>query len=95
MAIKEWADLADRADVSLERSLAAFDMFVLHDREGDFDEVFLCINLGMLSLSNYRFRSLATWMISHNGSTLNIRTLRSKALVKRPSLLRSTFELIT
>jgi len=39
MAIKEWADLADRAEVSLERALAAFDMFVLHDREGDFDEV--------------------------------------------------------
>ena len=39
IAIKEWAKLKDRQDVSLERALAAYDMFVLHDREGDFNDV--------------------------------------------------------
>lgn len=39
MAIKEWLGLKDGALVSLERALVAFDMFVLHGRKGDFDEV--------------------------------------------------------
>ncbi|KAK4694902.1 F-box protein 21, partial [Lecanoromycetidae sp. Uapishka_2] len=39
MAIKEWVKLKDGEPVPLERALAAFDMFVLHGRRGDFDEV--------------------------------------------------------
>lgn len=39
MAINEWVKLKDGKPVSLERALAAFDMFVLHGRKGDFNEV--------------------------------------------------------
>ncbi len=39
MAIGEWAKLKDGQSAPLERALAAYDMLVLHDREGDFDEV--------------------------------------------------------
>lgn len=39
MAVEEWAKLKDSDSVSLERALAAYDMFVLHDRDGDFDDV--------------------------------------------------------
>ena len=39
MAIEEWAKLKNGDSVSLERALAAYDMFVLHDRDGDFDDV--------------------------------------------------------
>ncbi|KAA6409060.1 MAG: hypothetical protein FRX48_07404 [Lasallia pustulata] len=38
MAVEEWAKLKDSDSVSLERALAAYDMFVLHDRDGDFDD---------------------------------------------------------
>ena len=39
MAIEEWARLKDGEAIPLERALAAFDMFILHDRDGDLDEV--------------------------------------------------------
>ena len=39
IAIQEWVRLGDGDSVSLERALAAFDMFVLHERKGDFTEV--------------------------------------------------------
>ena len=39
MAIKEWVRIKDGEEVSLEKALTAFDMFVLHGRKGDFDEV--------------------------------------------------------
>ena len=39
MAIREWAKLNDGEVVPLERALAAFDMFVLREREGDFHDV--------------------------------------------------------
>ena len=39
MAIREWAKLSNGETVSLERALAAFDMFVVHEREGDFHDV--------------------------------------------------------
>ena len=39
MAIQEWAKLREGHSVPLERALAAYDMLVLHDREGDFDGV--------------------------------------------------------
>lgn len=39
MGIREWARLNDGDVVPLERALAAFDMFVLHERDGDFHDV--------------------------------------------------------
>ncbi|KAF6219304.1 hypothetical protein HO133_005129 [Letharia lupina] len=39
MAVREWAKLNDGDVVPLERALAAFDMFVLHERDGDFHDV--------------------------------------------------------
>lgn len=51
MAIKEWAKMTDRV-VLLERALAAFDMFVLHEGEGDFDDVCLAESLIATTLSN-------------------------------------------
>ena len=39
MAIPEWKRLKDGEDVSLERALGAFDMFVLETGSGDFDDV--------------------------------------------------------
>lgn len=38
-AIEEWVKLRGGQPVSLERALAAFDQFVLHDRDGDLEEV--------------------------------------------------------
>ncbi|KAL8771752.1 MAG: hypothetical protein Q9209_002943 [Squamulea sp. 1 TL-2023] len=38
-AIEEWVKLREGQPVSLERALAAFDQFVLHERKGDFEEV--------------------------------------------------------
>ena len=39
MAIKEWIKLKEGQPVPLERAIAAFDMFVLHGRKGDFNDV--------------------------------------------------------
>ena len=39
MALKEWTKLNAGEAVPLERALAAFDMFVLHGRDGDFQDV--------------------------------------------------------
>lgn len=39
MAIQQWVRLKDGQPVPLEKALAAFDQFVLHDREGDLEEV--------------------------------------------------------
>jgi len=39
LAIKEWSKFKDGDPITLERALAAYDMFVLHDREGDFNYV--------------------------------------------------------
>ena len=39
MAIKEWFRIRHGKEQSLERALGAFDMFILDDRRGDFDEV--------------------------------------------------------
>lgn len=38
-AVREWAKVRDGQDVSLERALAAFDLFVLQDEKEGFDEV--------------------------------------------------------
>lgn len=38
-AVREWAKVRDGQDVSLERALAAFDLFVLQDENEGFDGV--------------------------------------------------------
>lgn len=38
-ALEEWSKLISGDQVSLERGLGAFDMFVLHDEHGDLAEV--------------------------------------------------------
>lgn len=44
-AIEEWSRLIRGDQVSLERGLGAFDMFVLHDERGDLAEVSsLCLS---------------------------------------------------
>ena len=40
-ALEEWWRLSKGDSVSLERALAAFDLFVLHDEYGDLQEVSL------------------------------------------------------
>ena len=47
MAIKEWVKLNNGQATSLERALAAFDMFVLERRKGDFNEVYWCMERGI------------------------------------------------
>ena len=39
MAIREWVKLSNGETVPLERALAAFDMFVVRERDGDFHDV--------------------------------------------------------
>lgn len=39
MAIKDWMTLKEGGTLALERALVAFDMFVLHGRKGDPNEV--------------------------------------------------------
>lgn len=46
MAVAEWAKLKDGDSIALERALAAYDMFVLHDRDGDFEDVHTRIRYG-------------------------------------------------
>ena len=50
MAVQEWTKLRNGEQVPFERALAAFDMFVLHERKGDFNEV--CIDVGILRSSH-------------------------------------------
>lgn len=62
MALQEWSRLAAGQCASIENALVAFDMFVLHDREGDFDDVslmdrichYLTYALDHLSTRSYR-----------------------------------------
>lgn len=55
MAIQEWVRLKDGQPVPLEKSLAAFDQFVLHDREGDLEEVSFGSNLLYLLSTSVEF----------------------------------------
>lgn len=45
-AIKEWRKVLDGESVNLERALGAFDLFILHDRNGDLNEVRFCVVIG-------------------------------------------------
>jgi F-box protein 21 len=38
-ALEEWAKLGKGEEISLERALGSFDLFVLHDQHGDLLEV--------------------------------------------------------
>ncbi|CAL8577897.1 hypothetical protein XPA_003709 [Xanthoria parietina] len=48
-AIEEWIKLREGQPVSLEQALAAFDQFVLHDRDGDLEET--CASLDYVAES--------------------------------------------
>lgn len=66
IAIEEWyrlglnghslnAHVADQRDQRLERSLGAFDMFVLHDQPGDIDDVWFpsaCQSVAIVPVSS-------------------------------------------
>ena len=71
-AVQEWAKLRNGEQVPLERALAAFDMFVLHERKGDFNEV--CIDFWMLSSSRVadenRLRLLLTELQNKCGAKI-------------------------
>ena len=51
LAIQEWSNLQNRGTVSMERVLSAYDMFVLHDRPGDFDEVYIIPHFLIIQLA--------------------------------------------
>ena len=38
-ALEQWAQLGKGEDISLEKALGSFDLFVLHDQHGDLLEV--------------------------------------------------------
>ena len=86
MAIQEWSDLAQRKEVPLERALAAYDMFILRDREGDFDEVCKSGHLTQLGV-DIASRYLHAWTISQRRSEMSTPSCWSKAHVKKPSVL--------
>jgi F-box protein 21 len=46
-ALEEWWRLSKGDSVSLERALAAFDLFVLHDEYGDLQEVGFIVHVSM------------------------------------------------
>lgn len=59
MAIQEWSTLRDGGVLPLERALTCFDMFVLGDREGDFDYVgwqYMVAQVGKLKFSQVSAR---------------------------------------
>ena len=62
LGIREWIRLESGESVSLERALAAFDMFILHDRKGDFDEVCfkILVKSVMMFANSRRSRSFLT-----------------------------------
>ena len=79
MAIEQWRKLRDGECSSLERALSAFDMFVLDDAVGDFNEVcnsFESTKTFETKTSFLLFRSLMPWMSLHG--ILNAIILTSK-----------------
>ena len=44
LAIQTWVKLLKGEDVSLDKALAGFDLFVLHGRKGDYDEVSIALD---------------------------------------------------
>lgn len=52
-ALKEWSKIREGERVTLERALAAYDMFILHDREGDFEFVGQAFLIAFRALLNW------------------------------------------
>lgn len=76
MAIKEWLRLKDGAMVSLERALVAFDMFVLHGRKGDFNEVCVQDSVAYEGSFTHRKRYQLSSIGSRNKFAANLKTLK-------------------
>ena len=83
MAIKEWAKLSNGGTVPLERALAAFDMFVVHERDGDFHDV--CIQEWYSFMTAKRYRWLLILTVSRDKSAAIYPTLWINRPVKKPS----------
>lgn len=42
-AVEEWYKLSKGEDIPLERALGSFDMFIIHDQQGDLQEVVIAL----------------------------------------------------
>ena len=83
MAIREWAKLKDGDVVPLERALAAFDMFVLHERDGGFDDV--CTQDPELTIAAKNDRLPLVLTILHSKSASKPQDLWINRHNKKPS----------
>ena len=90
MAIKEWLRIHHGKEQSLERALGAFDMFILHDRQGDFDEVSHIRSLHDVAYSaqiRSKLDAIAESIIVEE-SDFHTKSIREKALVIAAYLTR-------
>lgn len=81
MAVREWFRLYEGNVVPLERALAAFDMFVLHERGGDFEDVCTEDEKPAIAAKNYRWPLGLT--ILHSKSAAKSQILRTYHHKKR------------
>jgi hypothetical protein len=51
-ALEQWAQLGKGEDISLERALGSFDLFVLHDQHGDLLEAWHKLDIGVVAEAN-------------------------------------------
>lgn len=82
MAIREWVKLYNGDVVPLERALAAFDMFVLHERGGDFHDV--CTQEPECAIAAKNYRSLLGLTILHSKSAATIQNLWTNRYRRKP-----------
>ena len=83
MAIREWAKLSNGDTVPLERALAAFDMFVVHERDGDFHDVCTQELDSAIIAKNYRWLLVLT--VLRDMSAVKSQTLWINRHGKKPS----------
>ena len=83
MAIREWTKLKDGEEVPLERALAAFDMFVLHERDGDFHDVCSKKQNPEIAAENYRWPLVLT--VLRNNAAAKSQILWINRHNKKPS----------
>ena len=69
MAIREWVKVSNGDTVPLERALAAFDMFVVHERDGDFHDVCIQEFDSLMIAKNYRFLLVLTVLRDKSAAT--------------------------
>lgn len=83
MAVREWAKLNDGDVVPLERALAAFDMFVLHERDGDFHDVCTQEPEPAIAAKNHRWPLVL--MVLHSNIAAKTQKLWINRHNKKPS----------